>query len=60
MVTQVAHHAFDCLGGIDVGIAIRKVTDDLVLNAILLCCEGEQGSLGLVELGISIGGGVEV
>ena len=31
--------------------------DNLVLNAILLRCEGERGSLGLIEFGI--GSGVE-
>ena len=57
MGTQVTYPAIDCFDGADVGVAAKKMTDDLVLNAILLCCEGERGSPGLVELGI--GGGVE-
>ena len=57
MGTQVVHPAFDCFYGAGVGIAAKKVTDDLILNAILLRCEGEEVSPGLVEL--SIGSGVK-
>ena len=52
---EVAYLAFDCFCGAYVGIATKKLTDDFVLNAILLRCEGEQGSSGLVELGIRSG-----
>ena len=53
MRTQVRDPAFDCFDGTDVWIAAEKVTDDLVLNTILLCCEGERGGPGLLKLGIS-------
>ena len=57
MRMQVRNPAFVCFDGTDVWIAAKKVTDDLVLNAVLLCCEGERGGPGLLELGI--GSGVE-
>ena len=54
---QVAYLAFDRLYGADVGVAAEKMTDNLVLNTILLCCEDGRGSPGLIEFGI--GSGVE-
>ena len=51
------HPALDFLYSADVGVAAEKMMDNLVLNAILLRCEGERGSLGLIEFGI--GSGVE-
>ena len=53
----MAYPTFDCFYGADLGIAIKKMSDDLVLNTILLCYEGERDSMVLVELGI--GGGVK-
>ena len=54
MGTQVTYPAFDCFYVAEVVIATKKVMDDLVLNAIILRCEGEKGSPGLVKLGIRI------
>ena len=48
----MAYSAFDGLDGPDVGVADDKVTDKLVLNTILLHCEGDRVSLGLIKSGI--------
>ena len=53
----MAYPALDCLYGADVGVATEKITDNLVLNAILLRCEGGKGSTGLIKFGV--GSGVE-
>ena len=48
---------FDCLYGADVEFAAEKMIDNLVLNAIIFCCEGERVVPGLIRFGI--GSGVE-
>ncbi len=52
---QLKDTAFDCLDGTDVWIAAQKVPDDLVLDAIILRCEVEQGGPGLIKLGLESG-----
>ena len=49
---QVDYPEFDRFYGTDVGVATEKMTDNLVLNAIILRCEIERGILGLIKFGI--------
>ncbi len=53
----VAKLLCDCYLGTDIGIAVEKMLDDLIFNAIFLRRTSERGCPGLVE--IVILGGVE-
>ena len=51
----MAYRAFYRLDGADVGVATEKVTDNLIIDTIILRCEGERGTPGLIKCGIGSG-----
>ena len=55
MRLQLAYLAFDRFYSADVGITADKKVDNLILNTIVLCFEGERGSKGLIYFGTRSG-----